>query len=70
MNAKTDTIPAYLVPGMPGEILALNADGECIASRRTYCNPAALRQLICDVESRGWTIDWDESVIANPDTQA
>ena len=32
---------------------------DAVATRRTNCNPVALRQLICDVESLG-KIDWGE----------
>lgn len=43
-----------------------SASGETIATVRTYCNPAALAQLILSVESDGWAIDWDASTVAKP----
>lgn len=51
-----------------GHIVALDSDGEFIVSKSRYCNPAALAQVICAVETAGYTIDWNESDVANPES--
>lgn len=43
--------------------------GEIIASRRTYCNPAALAQLLLDVERAGYEINWKNSQVAEPNAR-
>ena len=50
------------------DIVARTEWGTVVARKSTNCNPAALRQLICEVEMVGHTIDWDESQVANPDS--
>jgi hypothetical protein len=48
-------------------VIALDSkDGACVAFRKKYCNPAALAQLISEVENDGYTIDWDNSTVAKP----
>lgn len=49
-------------------IIARELDGEVVASRSTTCNPAALAQLILDIELAGSQIDWDGSQVAKPAT--
>ena len=49
-----------------GDIVAINSDGNVIASKSRYCNPVALTQVIGAVEIAGYTIDWAESDVANP----
>jgi hypothetical protein len=51
-----------------GDIVALDYDGNFIASKSRYCNPAALAQVICAVETAGYTIDWAESDVAKPES--
>lgn len=51
-----------------GDIVALDYDGNFIASESRYCNPSALAQLICAVEIAGYVIDWAESDVANPES--
>jgi hypothetical protein len=51
-----------------GDIVALDSDGNVIASKSRYCNPAALAQVICAVEIAGYAIDWNESDVANPES--
>ena len=59
---------ATITTGTRGQILALDENGNRVASRSTYCNPAALAQLICEVETAGFAIDWAESTVAQPET--
>jgi hypothetical protein len=51
-----------------GDIVALDSDGNVIAGKSRYCNPAALAQVICAVEIAGHVIDWAESDVANPES--
>lgn len=46
---------------------ACDEDGHCVARRSTTCNPAALRQLILDVEMAACLIDWANSSVAKPE---
>ena len=49
-------------------VIALDAkDGACVGFRKKYCNPAALNQLIADVEGDGYVIDWENSTVAKPE---
>lgn len=50
------------------DIVAMNKNGDEVARRKTYCNPAALRQIICDAEMVG-IIDWKNSTVAKPDAE-
>ena len=52
-----------------GDIVALDSDGNVIASKSRYCNPAALSQVICAVETAGYAIDWNESDVVNPESE-
>ena len=49
-----------------GDIVARDESGNVVATRKTYCNPAALAQVILDAERLG-EIDWDNSQVAKPD---
>ena len=51
-----------------GDIVALDSNGEFIASKSRYCNPSALAQVICAVEIAGFEIDWAESDVAKPES--
>lgn len=48
-------------------LVARDEQGNVHATRKTNCNPAALRQIILDVEMLGAEIDWDNSQVAKPD---
>lgn len=49
-------------------VIALDAeDGACVGFRKKYCNPAALAQLIAEVEGDGYVIDWENSTVAKPE---
>ena len=51
-------------------VIALDAkDGARVAFRKRYCNPAALAQLVCDVEGDGYVIDWENSTVAKPEPE-
>lgn len=39
---------------------------ETIKTADTYCNPAAIDQLVCELEIDGYQIDWTESAVSNP----
>ena len=52
------------------DLWACDKDGHCVARRSTTCNPAALRQLILDVEMAACLIDWDNSTVAKPEEVA
>lgn len=41
-----------------GDIVARDESGKILATRKRNCNPAALRQIILDVEMLGAEIDW------------
>lgn len=47
-------------------IVARDEKGTLLATRRTACNPTALRQLMSDAESLG-EIDWGNSPVARPE---
>ena len=50
-------------------IVALDEMGNMVANRATYCNPAAIHQIILDVQMiDGAEIDWDRSQVAEPGT--
>ena len=51
------------------QIVARDETGNILAEASTYCNPAALAQIILAAETQG-VIDWDNSQIANPDDDA
>lgn len=63
MSTKTATIDT----NSKGEIIARDADGNLITSKRRTNNPAALAQVISAAEMAGFTIDWDESTVAKPE---
>lgn len=63
MSTKTATIDT----NSKGEIIAQDADGNLIASKRRTNNPAALAQVISAAEIAGFQIDWEESTVAQPD---
>lgn len=46
-------------------LVARDESGAILAERKTYCNPAALDQIICDAEKLG-EIDWAASQVAPP----
>lgn len=47
------------------DIVAHDESMNVVARRKTYCNPAALHQLICDVSMIPTAvIDWDNSEVA------
>jgi hypothetical protein len=48
------------------DIVARDESGTVVARRKTYCNPAALAQLIYDAERLG-EIDWENSEVAKPE---
>lgn len=49
-------------------VIALDTeDGACIGFRKKHCNPAALAQLVADVEGDGYVIDWANSTVAKPE---
>ena len=51
-------------------VIALDSeDGACVGFRKRYCNPAALAQLVADVEGDGYTIDWVNSTVAKPEPE-
>lgn len=51
------------------DVIARDDEGNVVARKGTNCNPAALAQLICDVERiPGAEIDWDNSPVAKPRT--
>ncbi len=60
--------PATISTNSRGHIVALDSDGNVIASKSRYCNPSALAQVICAVEIAGYVIDWNESDVANPES--
>jgi len=60
--------PATIHVNSRGDIVALDFNGEFIVSKSRYCNPAALAQVICAVEIAGYTIDWNESDVARPES--
>jgi len=60
--------PATISTNSRGDIVAMDSDGNVIASKSRYCNPAALSQVIGAVEIAGYTIDWAESDVANPES--
>jgi hypothetical protein len=47
-------------------IQLIDPDGFSVASRKTNCNPAALRQLLGDAEELDYKIDWNNSEVAKP----
>jgi hypothetical protein len=64
MSTKTATIGH----NSNGEIVAQDADGNLIASKRRTNNPAALAKVISDTEIAGYVIDWTESTVAKPES--
>jgi hypothetical protein len=65
----TNTIKtATISTNRHGDIVALDSNGNVIASKSRYCNPSALAQVICAVEIAGHAIDWNESDVANPES--
>lgn len=50
------------------EIIARDESGKVLIRKSTYCNPAALDQVICEAQMIG-EIDWKGSQVAQPDTK-
>lgn len=57
----------YTIQGNGGQICAVDADGQTAFTRKTYCNPAAMHQLVLDVEMAGGVIDWENSDETKPE---
>ena len=46
-------------------LVARGEAGNILAERKTYCNPAALSQIVLDAERIG-KIDWENSQVSRP----
>lgn len=57
--------PKITIDNAGYDIVARDEGGQVVARRKTYCNPAALAQIILDAEMIG-EIDWENSRVAKP----
>lgn len=67
MQIIKDSTPApkITIDNAGYDIVARDEGGQVVARRKTYCNPAALAQIILDAEMIG-EIDWENSQVAKP----
>jgi len=62
---ESSPAPKITIDNAGYDIVARDEGGQVVARRKTYCNPAALAQIILDAEMIG-EIDWENSQVAKP----